>query len=78
MNRTILSVCLLLISSIAFSQTSTSTTRLNIADSADFYLQKGIQEKEKGRRMESLKGGIDRACFCVYGLASLFSCTRNI
>ena len=55
MNRNILSVCLLLISTIAFSQTSTSNIRLNIADSADFFLQKGIQEKEKGRRMESLK-----------------------
>ena len=55
MNRSILSVCLLLITSVAFSQTSASNIRLNTADSADFFLQKGIQEKEKGRRMESLK-----------------------
>ena len=55
MIRNILSLCLLLSASVAFSQTSASNIHINIADSADFFLQKGIQEKEKGRRMESLK-----------------------
>jgi len=40
--------------SVAYSQTS--ITAINIAvDSADFFLQKGLQEKQNGRRLESLK-----------------------
>lgn len=55
MIRKILSLCLLLSSSIAFSQTSTNQVKINTTDSATYFLQKGIQEKEKGRRLESLK-----------------------
>lgn len=53
MIRYILSLCLLLSTTYAFSQTS--VTRLPVVDSADFFLQKGLQEKAKGRRLESLK-----------------------
>lgn len=53
MIRKILSVCLLLTTSLAYSQTSTS--QIHIPDSASYFLQKGLQEKQKGRRMESLK-----------------------
>jgi tetratricopeptide (TPR) repeat protein len=53
MIRKILSVCLLLTTTLAYSQTSTS--QLHIPDSAGYFLQKGLQEKQKGRRMESLK-----------------------
>ncbi len=53
MNRIILLLCLAATTPAAFSQTATA---LNIGiDSADYFLQKGLQEKEKGRRMESLK-----------------------
>jgi tetratricopeptide (TPR) repeat protein len=55
MIRKTMLLCLLLGSAVAFSQTSTSQIRINTTDSADFFLQKGIQEKEKGRRLESLK-----------------------
>ncbi len=51
----ILSLCLLLTSSLAFSQTSTSQVKLNQTDSAGYFLQKGLDEKAKGRRLESLK-----------------------
>ena len=53
MIRYILSVCLLLASSLAFSQTSVN--KINLVDSAEFFLQKGLEEKGKGRRLESLK-----------------------
>jgi tetratricopeptide (TPR) repeat protein len=47
MKHTLLAVLLVsATSSISFSQTS---------DSANFFLQKGLQEKQNGRRMESLK-----------------------
>ena len=55
MIRKTMLLCLLLGSAVAFSQTSTSHVRINTTDSADYFLQKGIQEKEKGRRLESLK-----------------------
>ena len=54
MTRYILTLTLLISSTLAFSQTSTQV-KLNVTDSADFFLQKGLQEKEKGRRLESLK-----------------------
>ena len=54
MTRYILSLCLVLSSMVAFSQTSVSAIHIGI-DSADYFLQKGLQEKEKGRRLESLK-----------------------
>lgn len=50
-----LSLCLLLTSSLAFSQTSTNQVKLNQTDSAGYFLQKGLDEKAKGRRLESLK-----------------------
>ncbi|HQW45003.1 MAG: tetratricopeptide repeat protein [Chitinophagaceae bacterium] len=50
----ILSACLVLTTMLANSQTS--VTALNIGtDSADFFLQKGLLEKQNGRRLESLK-----------------------
>ena len=54
MTRYILSLCLVLGSIMAYSQTSVSAIHIGI-DSADYFLQKGLQEKEKGRRLESLK-----------------------
>jgi tetratricopeptide (TPR) repeat protein len=53
MIRYILTVCLMLASSLAFSQTSTST--ISFVDSSEYFLQKGLEEKGKGRRLESLK-----------------------
>lgn len=54
MIRILQSLCLLFTVSVAYSQTS--ITAINIAvDSADFFLQKGLQEKQNGRRLESLK-----------------------
>jgi len=41
-------------SSIAYSQTSVTSINIGV-DSADFYLQKGLVEKQNGRRLESLK-----------------------
>ena len=45
MNCTIFSIALMLITSPIFSQT----------DSAEYFFQKGLQEKQNGRRLESLK-----------------------
>lgn len=45
MRRYIFTLALLLACSLAFSQ----------SDSANYYLQRGLQEKQNGRRMESLK-----------------------
>ena len=42
------------ISLTAFSQTSTNVQLIS-NDSAGYFLQKGLEEKGKGRRMESLK-----------------------
>lgn len=43
----------MLTTTLAFSQTS--STKIAIPDSADFFLQKGLLEKQNGRRLESLK-----------------------
>jgi tetratricopeptide (TPR) repeat protein len=43
----------MLTSTLAFSQTS--STKITIPDSADYFLQKGLVEKQNGRRLESLK-----------------------
>ncbi len=57
--RKILTVCLLMSSSLAFSQNfagqSASVATSSTVDSADYFLQKGLQEKLNGRRLESLK-----------------------
>jgi tetratricopeptide (TPR) repeat protein len=50
----ILSLCLLLTTALAYSQTSVNTFSSGI-DSADYFLQKGLLEKQNGRRLESLK-----------------------
>ena len=57
MYRIILSSCFLLTVMSANSQTSiTSLTAITInTDSADYFLQKGLVEKQNGRRLESLK-----------------------
>lgn len=50
-------LAMLLSSTAAFSQTQINATPAvaTPSDSANYFLQKGLQEKEKGRRMESLK-----------------------
>src|SRR5688572_10355340 len=57
MLRIILSTCFMLAIQSAWSQTSlTEITAINTGtDSADYFLQKGLVEKQNGRRMESLK-----------------------
>lgn len=45
---------MLLSGSLVYSQTAVSTIHVPI-DSADFFLQKGLAEKQNGRRLESLK-----------------------
>lgn len=59
MIRYTLSVCLVLFCTMAFSQTSfnavTTTAGNPGIDSADYFLQKGLLEKQNGRRLESLK-----------------------
>lgn len=55
MNRCILSLCFLLTTTLAFSQTFVSQITVTGTDSADYFLQKGLLEKQKGRRLESLK-----------------------
>jgi tetratricopeptide (TPR) repeat protein len=47
-------VLALLVTNTAFAQTSVTTFNIGV-DSADYFLQKGLQEKQNGRRMESLK-----------------------
>jgi tetratricopeptide (TPR) repeat protein len=54
MYRTILLIGLLLTVTFANSQTSVTTITTSI-DSADYFLQKGLLEKQNGRRLESLK-----------------------
>ncbi|MGQ0739419.1 MAG: tetratricopeptide repeat protein [Bacteroidota bacterium] len=60
MRRNILTICLMLAVLPAFSQTE-SLTQFSVitpnpgVDSADFFLQKGLLEKQNGRRLESLK-----------------------
>ncbi|MEO6611316.1 MAG: tetratricopeptide repeat protein [Chitinophagaceae bacterium] len=54
MIRLKLIICLVLTSTLAWSQTS--VTAINVGtDSADYFLQKGLLEKQNGRRLESLK-----------------------
>jgi len=43
----------MLTTTLAFSQTSSN--KITIPDSADYFLQKGLLEKQNGRRLESLK-----------------------
>jgi len=45
---------MLLSGSLAYSQTAVNTINVPV-DSADFFLQKGLAEKQNGRRLESLK-----------------------
>lgn len=61
MIRTILCMCLGLSTTVSFSQTSLNSITTPASsmsggvDSAEFFLQKGLQEKQNGRRLESLK-----------------------
>jgi tetratricopeptide (TPR) repeat protein len=59
MIRNILSICLVLVITSANAQTSITAINIpgesNGVDSADFFLQKGLVEKQNGRRLESLK-----------------------
>src|SRR5688500_6845149 len=52
--QTLLVICMLS-SILAFSQTPVNNTSISNPDSAVFYLQKGLQEKQTGRRMEAFK-----------------------
>ncbi len=55
MYRKALIICLsLATTTFAFSQTSANTITVSV-DSADYFLQKGLVEKQNGRRLESLK-----------------------
>lgn len=54
MLRKILSICLVLTTMLANSQTSVTAIKIG-TDSADYFLQKGLIEKQNGRRLESLK-----------------------
>ncbi len=54
MLRKILFICLVVTATQANSQTSVTTIK-TVTDSADFFLQKGLVEKQNGRRLESLK-----------------------
>lgn len=53
MNRIILSLCVLFTATCTFAQTS-APIRIG-TDSADYFYQKGLAEKQLGRRLESLK-----------------------
>lgn len=58
MNLKITVLAMLLSSTLAYSQTQINSVPVigkSPADSAAYFMQKGMQEKEKGRRMESLK-----------------------
>ncbi|HEX4877321.1 MAG TPA: tetratricopeptide repeat protein, partial [Chitinophagaceae bacterium] len=55
MKRPILFACLWLIGSSVFAQTSITSISMIGTDSADYFLQKGLLEKQNGRRLESLK-----------------------
>ena len=54
MIRNILSICFVLMITLANAQTSITAINVNV-DSADYFLQKGLLEKQNGRRLESLK-----------------------
>lgn len=55
MIRQTLHLVCMLSSMLAFSQTPVTTTPVSNPDSAVFFLQKGLQEKQTGRRMEAFK-----------------------
>lgn len=55
MIRQTLHLVCMLSSVLAFSQTPVTNTPVSNPDSAVFYLQKGLQEKQTGRRMEAFK-----------------------
>jgi tetratricopeptide (TPR) repeat protein len=60
MLRKAIPVFVMLTSQLAFSQTTSNIVELSsnqavFSDSAGFFLQKGLQEKQNGRRLESLK-----------------------
>ena len=54
MTRNILTLCIVLMMTSANAQTSITAINVGV-DSADFFLQKGLLEKQNGRRLESLK-----------------------
>ena len=53
--KTLIPLVFLFSNLLAFSQTPVTVSPAANTDSADYYLQKGLQEKQAGRRMESLK-----------------------
>ncbi len=58
MLRYALTLCLATATGFCFSQTAVNTVVMNAdsnVDSADYFLQKGLVEKQNGRRLESLK-----------------------
>lgn len=55
MTRSIFTICLMLAFATAWTQTSVTPLSLISNDSADYFLQKGLLEKQNGRRLESLK-----------------------
>jgi tetratricopeptide (TPR) repeat protein len=55
MIRPILHLVCMLSSMLAFSQTPVTNTSISNPDSASFYLQRGLKEKQTGRRMEAFK-----------------------
>lgn len=56
MNHIFVTLGFVLMTSLAYSQTSLTTVEdLHRVDSADYFLQKGLLEKQNGRRLESLK-----------------------
>lgn len=55
MIRPTLHLVCMLSSMLAFSQTPVTNTSISNPDSSAFYLQKGLQEKQTGRRMEAFK-----------------------
>ncbi len=54
MLKLLLPVCVFLYGGVLHSQTAVNTMHIPV-DSADFFLQKGLTEKQNGRRLESLK-----------------------
>lgn len=54
MSRKFIILCLVLAGSVARAQTSVTAINITV-DSADYFLQKGLTEKQNGRRLESLK-----------------------
>jgi len=54
MTRYLLCMSIVLASTVSFSQTSITALTIG-TDSAEYFLQKGLTEKQNGRRLESLK-----------------------